>query len=855
MGGGLGGRRGRGLRGSSRSSPELCLDDFKLPKGFPANIGEGGFGRVLAMVKRDEPSRRFAVKCMNKGKIIHKGQVENVLNELNILRRLEHYPYLVNLFYAFQDKNNVYMCTDLMLGGTLQRAMRKTDTGTFAGDPERIKLYAAELSLAVQFLHANNVVHRDIKPDNVLLDANGHVHLTDFNVSIYVEPGQEESQKHNDGWGTRGYRAPEVYLRTGAGFIFACDWWSLGSLIFEMFTGRVPYSRQSKDEPSSDLLLRMNAENADFYQIEDDISRDFLRKLLRFDPEVRLGCQHGSNSEVMILAHPFFNGTDWDALEKYCNPNEVDLRGVTSEGSRTTDNSEMLPEVPASVAGTEASIYGDNRGARGRNPPPGNIAPDAGAPDAMVSSASLGSRSVGPDHHQQQQSQHQHRTSMRGPSAGTPDIRDYMDNFDQSLDQKEKLRILQRNMGILGLNGFENFEEDELNYPPLTHEQQNLFKDWQFNVDFKLEQLQMPQYTLLQMVSSMAPDEIKSWVGSSKTESIRALCTEMKSYREQAMKENFDHVMAEMRIDRLIEENLRLTRRVAQLEQHIGIRQVQDDPLAESEFGFQSPNSLPLSRKSSRSSKASSTHAFMAAAEVGASFPDVARQPSMESSGAASTTSAVQITPADAAQGTSSERRNGLKQPSELTSVQGQAAQAKDDRSPTGNSSVVLFDADNENLDAPTPAPKVSSSMEKSQNGAVNIDADATPMASDPPAPTQTQELGAPDTLPNQDNTGSKAVEHDDKVDLGSDAKNNGSLKEEALQVEDVNKDIVNRMVNVVDNNDAKDDSDANAHKEVNGEIVDEGEGEVNNDEEGVMEAQDADSVEARPASRTFTEE
>mmetsp|Transcript_10817 Transcript_10817/g.18437 ORF Transcript_10817/g.18437 Transcript_10817/m.18437 type:complete len:841 (+) Transcript_10817:155-2677(+) len=649
-------RSRRGLH--RRKSPELTIDDFSCVKGFPSNIGEGGFGRVLAMVRRDDPMRRFAVKCMNKAKILHRKQVDNVLNELGILRRLDHYPYLVNLFYAFQDRNNVYMCTDLMLGGTLQRALRKSPNGNFSDEPDRIRLYAAELSLALQFLHANNVVHRDIKPDNVLLDANGHVHITDFNVSIYVEPGQEESQKHNDGWGTRGYRAPEVYLRTGAGFIFACDWWSLGSMIYEMYTGRVPYTRQHKDEQSSDLLLRMNAENADFYQIESEITRDFLRKMLRFDPELRLGCQHGSNSEVMILAHPFFNGTDWDSLEKYSNPNDVER--ATSEGSRTTDNSDHI-EAPNSVAGTEtmSTVLG------GQNLP--SHAGTAAIMDAPASGKP---------------------TFTEGKSvraSGPRDIREYMDNFDHSLDQKEKLRILQRNMGILGLNGFENIEDDENQFPALTPEQQQLFKDWQFNVDFKLEQLQMPQFTLLQTVSSMSPLEIKSWVGTSKPESIRALCSEMKSYREQAMKENFDHVMAEMRIDRLIEENLRLTRRIAQLEQRAGIRQTQDDPLNDTELGFQ-PTSL--TRKSSRSSRAS-----MAAAEIGVSVPDshyppTERQRSMGSTGAASTTSAV---PVSAVRPVSN--AYPVSPVSAFNNQQQQMQQQQQDATPTAESSVVLFHA------------------------------------------------------------------------------------------------------------------------------------------------------------------
>jgi len=516
-------RRDRFVRGNGpKCGVEISLDDFRCPRGFVSHVGIGGFGKVLAMVRKDDPTKRFAVKCMHKGKVLHKGQTANVLNELNILRRLDHRPHLVNLFYAFQDRDYLYFCTDLMLGGTLQRALKRMPEGSFASQPERIRLYAAELLLALQFLHSNNVVHRDVKPDNVLLDANGHLHLTDFNVSIYVEPGKEETQKHEDGWGTRGYRAPEVYLRTGTGYIFACDWWSYGALVYELFVGSVPYSRLSKDEPSSELLMRMHAELADFSMMEDAVAVDFLSKLLRFDPELRLGCQHGSNSEVIIMTHPFFKDTDWDALENHKNPNEID----SSEDSRTTENSELLD--------TDFSL-------------------------GVVSQSS-------------------------GEASGRKlSIQDFNRNFDTSLDKKERLRVLQRNMGILGLNGFDNQEEDDFDYPRIKPENQHLFRDWAYNVDFKLEQQQRPQFTLLQQVSSMAPEQIRTWITKSTHQTLRGLCSEMKAYREQAMRENFDHAMAQVRIDRLIEENLKLTRKIAELGKQLGVA---TSSAQEESFGF-----------------------------------------------------------------------------------------------------------------------------------------------------------------------------------------------------------------------------------------------------------------------------
>mmetsp|Transcript_9832 Transcript_9832/g.18468 ORF Transcript_9832/g.18468 Transcript_9832/m.18468 type:complete len:613 (+) Transcript_9832:3077-4915(+) len=509
----LGGGKGEVMRRGS-SHAELSLDDFECPEGFLSNIGVGGFGRVLAMVKKNDPSRRFAVKCMHKGKIIHREQVDNCLNELGILRRMEHYAYLVNLFYAFQDEEYLYMCTDLMLGGTLQRALKKASFGCFADQPERICLYAAELTLALQFLHSQNVVHRDVKPDNILLDADGHLHLTDFNVSMYIEPGNEETQKHEDGWGTRGYRAPEVYLRTGAGFIFACDWWSVGAVVYEMFTGHVPYPKLSKEESSSDMLMRMKDESVDLSSIKAEAANDFVKKILRFNPEMRLGCQHGCNSEVMIMTHPYFAEMDWDILEGYKNYNQND-----EKSSATTDYSMNVTNNNKTTSNTATS----QNDAESRN------------------------------------------------GSGNIDMSDFAGNFDSSLDQKEKLRILQRNMGVLGFQGLNAPDADEEDFPLVTNEQQELFKDWLFNVDFKLAQQRMPKFALLQTISSMNPTQIKEWIDTSSSQSLKALCSEMKAYREQAMKENFDHVMAQMRIDKLHEENLRLTRKVGELESKLGV--------------------------------------------------------------------------------------------------------------------------------------------------------------------------------------------------------------------------------------------------------------------------------------------
>jgi len=458
---------------------ELSLDDFEQPKNFGmSKVGQGGFGKVLALSKKDT-GKTFAVKCMHKAMVVKKDQTENCLNELTILSKLDHYPFIVNLWYAFQDSTNIYMCSDLMLGGTLQRMIKAAKHL----EPERIVRYAAQITLALQFLHSHNIVHRDVKPDNILIDSEDRIHLSDFNVSLIVCAGEEETKRHEDGWGTSGYRAPEVYLRKGVGHIFSCDWWSLGSVVFEMYSGFVPYNKRETDDSSTDLLMRMKSEKLDFQYITEDISQDFVRELLKFGPEERIGCQHGSNSEVIILTHPFFTSIDWDVLEKSC---------------------------------TEAPVQ--------------NL------------------------HH-------------------------FENNFDEKLDEEERIRNLNRNLGVLGLNLFEESDDeiDEDDLLPLTPEQQQAFYGWSFNIDFKMEQQALPEYSLLQTMCTMSPENMRTWIADASSRKLRGLCSEIKSYREASMKENYEHMLAQLRNEKLLEENLRLTRKVASLQKQLGVEDKIDE--------------------------------------------------------------------------------------------------------------------------------------------------------------------------------------------------------------------------------------------------------------------------------------
>jgi len=230
---------------------------------------------------------------MRKENIIAKNQVAHTRDEKSILQRIKH-PFIVNLHYAFQTPEKLYMILDFVNGGELFFHLKKS--GKF---PEsRVRLYAAEISSALIHLHHNGIVYRDLKPENLLLDATGHIVITDFGLSKEI--------KGSDGThtfcGTPEYLAPEVL--TGEGHSFPVDWWSLGTLIYEMSTGLPPFY----SEITSEMYQKIVSGELVFPQEMSDDICDLLSGLLERDPEDRIGAHD-------IKEHPWFKGIDWNELD------------------------------------------------------------------------------------------------------------------------------------------------------------------------------------------------------------------------------------------------------------------------------------------------------------------------------------------------------------------------------------------------------------------------------------------------------------------------------------------------------------------------------------------------------------
>jgi len=272
------------------------LDSFKMIRV----IGKGSFGKVF-LVKEIKTGDMFALKVLRKDNIIKRNQVEHTKTERSVLGYVKH-PFIVSLNMAFQSKDKLYFVLDYCAGGELFFHLGKL--GKF---PEsRARFYAAEIILAISYVHSLDIIYRDLKPENVLLDARGHVRLTDFGLS--KEGISSSSSGANSFCGTPEYLAPEILNRQGHGR--AVDWWSLGALLYEMLTGLPPFYCQDREK----LFEKIRKSELHYPASLSRPSKGLLRGLLTRDPNSRLGS--GPNDAEDIKRHEFFADINWEKLAK-----------------------------------------------------------------------------------------------------------------------------------------------------------------------------------------------------------------------------------------------------------------------------------------------------------------------------------------------------------------------------------------------------------------------------------------------------------------------------------------------------------------------------------------------------------
>ncbi|KAJ5808523.1 hypothetical protein N7474_009792 [Penicillium riverlandense] len=266
-------------------------------------LGKGSFGTVL-LVRHAVTGKLYAQKQFRKASLtVHKKLVEQTKTERMILESVNRHPFVVKLFYAFQDHEKLYLILEYAQGGELftHLAMERMF------DEDAAAFYMAEMVLALEHLHQNvGVLYRDLKPENCLLDRQGHLLLTDFGLSKIAV---SDDDRCNSSLGTIEYMAPEVIQAKPYGK--ACDWWSLGALGYDLLTGSPPF-RANNHSKLQEKIIKQKLVLP--YFLGPD-AKDLLTRLMRKDPAKRLG-YHMPKDLVTIKKHRFFRKIDWAALER-----------------------------------------------------------------------------------------------------------------------------------------------------------------------------------------------------------------------------------------------------------------------------------------------------------------------------------------------------------------------------------------------------------------------------------------------------------------------------------------------------------------------------------------------------------
>ncbi|OAA73308.1 serine/threonine-protein kinase psk1 [Cordyceps fumosorosea ARSEF 2679] len=265
-------------------------------------LGKGTYGTVL-LVKQRSTGKLYAQKQLKKASlVVHRKLVEQTKTERQILESVNRHPFVVKLFYAFQDHEKLYLILEYGQGGELfthlsTEKMFSEDVAAF---------YMAEMLLAISHLHTNlGVVYRDLKPENCLLDADGHLLLTDFGLSKVS--AKESSDSCNSFLGTVEYMAPEVIL--GKKYGKAVDWWSFGALGYDLMTGNPPF-RGGNHAKIQDNIVKQKLSLPYFLSAD---AKDLLTRLLRKDPHKRLGSNMPKDLQA-LKGHRFFRKIDWKRL-------------------------------------------------------------------------------------------------------------------------------------------------------------------------------------------------------------------------------------------------------------------------------------------------------------------------------------------------------------------------------------------------------------------------------------------------------------------------------------------------------------------------------------------------------------
>ncbi|KAG6443414.1 hypothetical protein O3G_MSEX002782 [Manduca sexta] len=273
----------------------LRLSDLRII----ATLGIGGFGRVELVQIQSDSSRSFALKQMKKAQIVETRQQQHIMSEKEIMSEM-NCEFIVKLYKTFKDRKYLYMLMETCLGGELWTILR--DRGQF--DDATTRFYTACVVEAFHYLHSRNIIYRDLKPENLLLDSKGYVKLVDFGFSKKLQA----SRKTWTFCGTPEYVAPEVIMNRGHDI--SADYWSLGVLMFELLTGSPPFTGSDPMKTYNKILKGIDA--VEFPRCITRNAANLIKKLCRDNPAERLGYQRGGITEIQ--KHKWFDGFNWEGL-------------------------------------------------------------------------------------------------------------------------------------------------------------------------------------------------------------------------------------------------------------------------------------------------------------------------------------------------------------------------------------------------------------------------------------------------------------------------------------------------------------------------------------------------------------
>jgi len=260
------------------------------------------------------------MKALNKAEVAERNEVTHAKAENSILRKLDC-PFLVHMYYAFQTADKLFFVMDFVNGGELFFHLQKE--GKFSED--RVRFYVAEIVLGLEYLHSKGIIYRDLKPENLLLSADGHIIMTDFGIS---KEGLGSSDERTSTFcGTPEYLAPEVLKQEK--YTKAVDWWSLGTLMYEMLSGLPPFYT----EDVQNMYYNIINTSLTMPKGSNEVTQSLLSGFLAKDPQDRL------SDPLKIKSHPFFAGINWEKLyAKQVKPPYIPpVKGQT-------DDSQISPE-------------------------------------------------------------------------------------------------------------------------------------------------------------------------------------------------------------------------------------------------------------------------------------------------------------------------------------------------------------------------------------------------------------------------------------------------------------------------------------------------------------------------------